>query len=121
MRLFEEELFPDATVAGAYGNTMMGIAPQRPQRPEDPARCIFRPFYPYTVVEIVDPADPSSLVSENSSGRVKITTLTRELFVPPTLERDTATRRVPVDGYPGIELSDVKPREQESMMIEGVY
>lgn len=121
LRLFEEELFPGATVAGAYGNTMMGIAPQRPQRPGDPARCIFRPFYPYTVVEVVDPTEPASLVSDNSAGRVKITTLTRELFMPPTLERDTATRRVAVDGYPGIELSDVKPREQESTIIEGVY
>jgi hypothetical protein len=53
---------------------------------------------------------------------VKITTLTRDLFVPPTPERDTATRRRAVDGYPGVELSDVKPREAaESSIIEGVY
>ena len=47
---------------------------------------------------------------------------TRDLFVPPTPERDTAVRLAPVDGYPGIELADVKPREAiANTIVEGVY
>lgn len=122
LRLFREEVFPEATIMGAYGNTMMGVAPQRPPRPDDAAPCVFRPYYPYTVVEVVDPGEPSKRVAEDAPGRVKVTTLTRDLFMPPTLERDMATRRRAVDGWPGIELSDVKPRDAvDNAIIEGVY
>ena len=122
LRLFQEEVFPDAVVMGAYGNTMMGVAPQRPPVEGDTYRCVFRPFHPYTMVEVIDPADPTRQVAPGESGQVKITTLTRDLFVPPTPERDTAVRLAPVDGYPGVELADVKPREAiANTIVEGVY
>ncbi|MFJ5546425.1 phenazine biosynthesis protein [Streptomyces sp. NPDC093225] len=122
LRLFEEELFPDAKLAGAYGNTMMGVAPQRTPRPGDTAACIFRPYYPYTVVELVDPADPARPVADDEHGRVVITVMTRDYFTPPTLERDLATRRASADGFPGIELSAVRPYEGAGTgVVEGVY
>lgn len=122
LRLLETEIFPEAVISGAYGNTMMGIAPQRPRREGDLSACVFRPFYPYSVVEVVDPSEPTKPVAEDAAGRVKITTLTRDLFVPPTLERDNATRRRPADGYLGIELSDIKPRDTGTdAVVEGVY
>src|SRR5437764_14194594 len=86
LNLFRTEAFPDAVFAGAYGNTMMGVAPQRTPRPGDLAPCVFRPFYPYTVVELVDVDEPSKPVAEDAEGRVKITALTRDFFLPPTLE-----------------------------------
>ena len=122
LRLLEEEIFPEATIMGAYGNTMMGVAPQRPRRPGDCAPCIFRPYHPFTVVEVVDPDNPHEVVADGASGRVKVTALTRELFVPPILERDQATRHVPVDGYVGVDLSDVRPRQLgQTQIMEGVY
>ncbi len=122
LRLLQEEALPDAVIMGAYGNTMMGVAPQRPPRDGDPARCVFRPFYPYTVVQVVDPDAPDELVAEDATGRVKVTTLTRDLFVPPTLERDTAVRRRPVDGYPGVEISGVTSTAGGPARVgEGVY
>ncbi|HEV2778120.1 MAG TPA: phenazine antibiotic biosynthesis protein [Actinophytocola sp.] len=122
LRLLEEEVFPDAVIQGAYGNTMMGMAPQRPRRDGDPAPCIFRPFYPYTVVELVDPQYPDKPVDEGVEGRVKVTTLTRDLFVPPTLERDACTRRTPIGHPTGIELSGVRPADTGGpAIVEGVY
>jgi hypothetical protein len=122
LRLFEEEVFPGARLAGAYGNTMMGVAPQRTRRPGDPAPCIFRPFYPYTLVDLVDPDEPTRRVADGEQGRVVVTALTRDHFTPPTLERDLAVRRPSVDGFPGIELSDVRPYESASTtVVEGVY
>jgi hypothetical protein len=122
LRLLEEEAFPEATICGIYGNTMMGMAPQRPRREGDLARCVFRPFYPYTVVEVVDPDDPGKAVAEDAEGQVKITALTRDLFVPPTLERDLVTRRASADGYPGVEVSGVRPRQVHgAAVVEGVY
>lgn len=122
LHLFEHELFPGAVIAGAYGNTMMGVAPQRTRRPGDPAACTFRPYHPYTVVDLVDPDLPTRPVAVGEQGRVVITVLTRDYFTPPTVERDLATRRAPVDGWPGTELSDVHPYESAATtVIEGVY
>ncbi|MFD9792700.1 phenazine biosynthesis protein [Streptomyces sp. NPDC059070] len=122
LRLLDEELFPEATLAGAYGNTMMGVAPQRTPRPGDAARCVFRPFHPYTVVDLVDPERPDRSVAVDEEGRVVITVLTRDYFTPPTLERDLATRRAPADGFAGIEVSGVRPYESATTsVVEGVY
>jgi hypothetical protein len=120
LRLLDREVFPDAVVSGAYGNTMMGVAPQLPHADEqDPY--VFRPFYPYSVVELVNETDPGRPVPLGGQGRVKITTLTRDLFVPPMLERDAATRENPV-GSAGIELSGVRPADTgAAAIVEGVY
>ncbi|MDH2428033.1 phenazine biosynthesis protein [Sphaerisporangium sp. TRM90804] len=122
LRLLEQEAFPEATFAGAYGNTMMGMAPQRTRREGDASPCVFRPFFPYTVMEVVDPVETDRPVGVDERGRVKITSLTREFFMPPTAERDMVTRRAPAAGYPGIEVSDVRPAEVAAKaVIEGVY
>ncbi|MFI9810033.1 phenazine biosynthesis protein [Streptomyces sp. NPDC052301] len=122
LHLLEDEVFPEATLAGAYGNTMMGVAPQRTRLDADAAACTFRPYYPYTVVELVDPAQPERAVEEDEEGRVVITVLTRDYFTPPTLERDLAVRRRSAGGFAGIELSDVRPYEPaDTKIIEGVY
>lgn len=122
LRLLETEAFPEATLAGAYGNTMMGVAPQRTRVPGDPVPCVFRPFYPYTVVEVVDQETGTTPQPVDTSGRVKITALTREQFIPPTLERDVVTRRAPVGGFGGIEVSEVRPDAIAGETItEGVY
>lgn len=122
LHLLEDEVFPGVRLAGAYGNTMMGVAPQRTRRPGDAAACTFRPYFPYTVVELVDPADPGRHVDLDETGRVRITALTRDYFSPPTLERDLATRRTPLGEPGGIEVSDVRPYEPiGTTVVEGVY
>jgi len=121
LRLLRDEAFPDAVLAGAYGNTMMGMAPQRTPRDDDGTPCVFRPFYPYAVVEVVDEQEFKTPVAVGESGVVKVSALTRDLFVPPVIERDKVTRRA-TEGYPGVEVSDVRPREMpNTQVIEGVY
>lgn len=74
------------------------------------------------MVELVDPAQPDRIVADDEDGRVVITVLTRDYFTPPTLERDLATRRASADGFPGIELSGVRPYESAgTSVVEGVY
>ena len=120
LRLLEQEVFPDALVRGAYGNTMMGVAPQRPRRDGDPASCVFRPYHPFSLVDLVDPVELVKPVAEGVEGRVRVATLTRDLFMPPTIERDLAIRRAPI-GSP-LELSGVRPAENTGQLIvEGVY
>ena len=122
LRLLQEEVFPEAAVRGVYGNTMMGIAPQRSAEPDDQAVCVFRPFHPYSIVELVDPENPERAVDVDEEGRVRVTVLTRDFFAPPTLERDLAIRRASAPGWAGIELSHVRPFEAAgAKVIEGVY
>ena len=44
--------------------------------------------------------DPSKIVDYGESGRVKLTTLTKEFFVPGFLERDEGEREPPCDKLP---------------------
>lgn len=120
--LLEEEFFPDAKIVGWYGNTLMGIACQRPRLPEDTERCIFQPFYPYCLVDVVKTDKPEELVSYGESGRVRVTLLTRELFVPNTLERDSAVRQRPASTFrwDGLARIGVLPNAREEI-VEGVY
>ena len=43
--------------------------------------------------DVVDPDDPARLVDYDTFGRVELTTLTREFFMPRFLERDELRRR----------------------------
>ncbi|WP_033214942.1 phenazine biosynthesis protein [Kitasatospora phosalacinea] len=123
LRLLETEFFPNARVRGIYGNSLMGIAPQRPPRPGDTHPCVFRTFRPRSVVEVVDPAT-GERVAPGERGRVLVHLLTEDLFLPNVAERDTAVRIVPDDpDLPGDDLADVQPYRAtaDTQVIEGVY
>ncbi|BDG60215.1 hypothetical protein [Caldinitratiruptor microaerophilus] len=121
LRLLEEELLPGVTVVGWYGNTLMGIACQRPRRPGDPHRCVFVPPSPGAVVRLVDPRDPSREVGYGEEGQVRLSVLTRELFLPWHLERDRAIRVPPSLPDPWDGLARVAPLGGSGPEVEGVY
>jgi hypothetical protein len=120
LRLIEEEFFPGAAVAGLYGNSLMGIAPQRARRPDDEHRCVFRPYWPNAQVEVLDP-ETGAEVPYGERGRVLVHLLSEDMFLPNVAERDTAVRLRPEDGV-GVELADIQPfRGDSRVVIEGVY
>lgn len=120
LKLIEDEFFSDAVVAGIYGNSLMGIAPQRPRRPGDEHRCVFRPYWPNAQVEVVDP-ETGEEVPYGERGRVLVHLLSEDMFLPNVAERDTAVRLCPQDGK-GVELADIQPyRGGSRTVIEGVY
>lgn len=49
------------------------------------------------------------MVDYGATGRVKLTTLTKEFFVPGFLERDEGERERPFDLYPWDGVSGVRP------------
>ncbi|NRQ30941.1 phenazine biosynthesis protein [Nonomuraea sp. NN258] len=124
LRFLEEEVFPEARVAGLYGNTMMGIAPQRP-RNGDPADagCVFVPFHPFSRVRVVDPENPTAEVAYGERGQARISLVSRDLFLPWTLERDSLLRVAPTAAYPQDGVADVQPltRDGGPVAVEGVY
>lgn len=120
LRLVADEIFADKTVIGWYGNSLMGIAPQRPPRPGDQARCVFAPYHPFALVQVTDPATGQP-VADGQRGRVRVHLLTRDMFLPNIAERDSAVALGPVDGY-GPGLAGITPyRGAPDTIIEGVY
>ena len=77
---------------------------------------------PRAVLEVVDPDDPTKLVDYGETGRVRLTTLTKEFFMPRFLERDEAEREPPCDAYPWDGVRNVRPFSRfQSSVTEGVY
>ena len=61
------------------------------------------------MVEVVDPDEPDRVVEYGETGRVRLTTLTKEFFMPRFLERDEAEREPPCDMYPWDGVRNVRP------------
>ena len=73
-------------------------------------------------MRVVDPNDTHRTVAYGERGRVELTTLTKEFFMPRFLERDEAIRREPCDLYAWDGVGEVRPFGQmEKKTIEGVY
>ena len=105
-----------------YGNTLMGLACSKPVTAEEGYKITYYAPQPRAVVEIVDFDDPNSLVPYGQSGRVKLTTLTKELFIPGFLERDEGEREPPYARYPWDGVSGVRPwRGIAAQTTVGVY
>jgi len=121
-RFAVEELMEGAEFRPTYGNTLMGLAASPKRRPEDNWAIIYYPPSPRAMIEVVDPDDPWKLVEYGKTGRTRLTTLTKEFFMPRFLERDECEREAPCDQYPWDGVRNVRPfsRFQKSV-VEGVY
>ncbi len=121
-RFAVEELLEGAHFAATYGNTLMGLAPNKTPDPEDNWAIIYFPPWPRASIEVVDPDQPTRVVEYGETGRVRLTTLTKEFFMPRFLERDEAERERPCRQYPWDGVRNVRPfsRFQKSV-VEGVY
>jgi len=105
-----------------YGNTLMGLAASAPLRSEDNYSLTYYAPQPRAVLRVVDPAHTQALVNYGAWGRVELTTLTRELFMPRFLERDEAIRREPRPPYAWDGVAEVRPfGAMEKNIVEGVY
>jgi phenylacetate-coenzyme A ligase PaaK-like adenylate-forming protein len=121
-RFAHEELLDGAYMTPTYGNTLMGLAASAPSGPHNNYKITYYAPEPRAVVEVVDFDDPMTVVRYGQTGRVKLTTLTKELFVPGFLERDEAVREKPSPKYPWDGVSGVKPyRAFASTTVVGVY
>ena len=83
-------------------------APARPPTPEDGYKIAYHPPLPSAVLEVVD-SDTGEVVDHGETGRVRLTALTREFFVPGFLERDEGEREPPWGPYAWDGVSGVRP------------
>jgi hypothetical protein len=100
----------------------MGLAVHKPYTPEDDWAIIYYPPAPRAAIEVVDPDEPSRIVGYGETGRVRLTTLTKEFFMPRFLERDEAEREPPCGKYPWDGVRNVRPFSRfQTSVVEGVY
>jgi phenylacetate-coenzyme A ligase PaaK-like adenylate-forming protein len=121
-RFAHEELLDGAYMTPTYGNTLMGLAASSPSGAAEHYKITYYAPQPRAVIEVVDFDDPLRVVGYGESGRVKLTTLTKEFFVPGFLERDEGEREAPCSLYPWDGISGVKPfRGVAQSTTVGVY
>lgn len=105
-----------------YGNTLMGLACSKPIGPEDGFKISYYAPQPRAAIQVVEPKDYDKVVDYGQTGRVLLTTLTKELFVPRFPERDEGEREAPFDKFPWDGVSGVRPfSEFASTTVVGVY
>jgi hypothetical protein len=105
-----------------YGNTLMGLAAPKPFDPADNYSITYHPPAPRAMMEVVVPDEPAKVVDYGATGRVRLTTLTKEFFMPRFLERDEGVRRPPCPRFPWDGVGDVRPFSGlATPIVEGVY
>ena len=108
-RFAVEELLDGVYITPTYGNTLMGLATSKPFDPSDMHKITYYAPQPRAVLEIVDFENSEKRVDYGQTGRVMLTTLTKEFFVPRFLERDEGEREPPYELYPWDGVSGVRP------------
>jgi phenylacetate-coenzyme A ligase PaaK-like adenylate-forming protein len=113
------QIFPDTAIAMAFGSTM--VLSQAATRVEDDS-IIFDPRSPYVVFWVIDP-DTGVEVPYGDRGQVVMNHISKGMFIPNNLERDTAIRTPGPDGQVGDSVSEVAPVAVfgGEPVIEGVY
>ncbi|MEM9444549.1 MAG: hypothetical protein AAGA18_04275 [Verrucomicrobiota bacterium] len=120
--LIEEVLEGQVNFAPTYGNTLMGLAISRKLTPEDNYSLTYYAPQPRAILRVVNPEKTKETVAYGDYGRVELTTLTKEFFVPRFLERDEAIRREPCHEFAWDGVGDVRPfGATTKKVIEGVY
>ena len=121
-RFAREELAPGVDFVPTYGNTLMGLACPKPFDPADEYAITYYPPLPRAVFEMVAPDDPERTVGYGETGRVMLTTLTRDFFMPRFLERDEGERAAPCAAYPWDGVSNLRLLSSlQSSVVVGVY
>ena len=80
----------------------MGLARHKPLSSEDNYSITYYAPQPRAVLRVIDD-QTGNPVEYDTWGRVQLTTLTKEFFMPKFKERDEAIRRKPIEGSLGME------------------
>ena len=115
------DIFPATTITMAFGSTMiLSQAVTRRSGDDDPL--VFDPRTPYAIFSVVDP-DTGDEVPYGQRGQVVMNHISKGMFIPNNLERDSAIRMPGPEGQVGDSVSEVKPVAafEGEPVIEGVY
>ena len=113
-------IFPKTTITMAFGSTMILSQAITRRRDDDPF--VFHPRSPYATFWVVDP-DSGDEVPYGHRGQVVMNHISKGMFLPNNLERDSAIRMPGLPGQVGDSVSEVRPVAsfEGEPVIEGVY
>jgi len=114
------DIFPGTAITMAFGSTM--ILSQAITRTAADGSFVFHPRSPYVVFWVVDP-DTGEQVPYGRRGQVVMNHVSKGMFIPNNLERDSAIRISGPEGQVGDSVSEVTPvgTFEGEAVIEGVY
>jgi hypothetical protein len=115
------EIFPSTAITMVFGSTMI-LSQAVTRRNRDNGQFVFDPRTPYVVFSVVDP-DIGEEVPYGQRGQVVMHHISKGMFIPNNLERDSAIRVPGPEGQIGDSLSEVAPVTtfEGEPVIEGVY
>ncbi len=87
----------------------MGLAASSPSGPHNDYKITYYAPHPRAVLQVVDADDSDRVVEYGETGRVMLTTLTKEFFMPRFEERDEGEREPPCEMYHWDGVSGVRP------------
>jgi hypothetical protein len=103
----------------SYGNTFGNAAGLPVER--DGELMPYVPNFPQVTMAVVDKTDESTVVPYGTVGRVRLTVLHQDLFLPNILERDEALRYDTTGRFPTDGVANVRPLESAVGTVEGLY
>lgn len=119
MYRFFHEALEGRIIATTYGNTF-GCAMGLPARFNGDVLS-YLPNYPQVTMAVVDTDDPKTELMYGQPGRVRLTVLHEDLFLPNILERDQAIRFDIGDEWPCDGVANVRPLQTGVAAVEGLY
>ena len=116
------DIFPDTTITVAFGSTMILSQARTRVIGTDCPSFAFDPRTPYVVFRVVDQATGEP-VAYGERGQIVMNHISRGMFIPNNIERDTAIRVAGPEGQVGDSVAEVKPVDvfEGEQVIEGVY
>jgi phenylacetate-coenzyme A ligase PaaK-like adenylate-forming protein len=108
-RFAKEELLEGVYMTPTYGNTLMGLAASSPSGPENDYKITYYAPQPQAVIQVVEPDNLEQVVDYGETGRIVLTTLTKEFFLPRFPERDEGEREPPYEAFPWDGVSGLRP------------
>jgi phenylacetate-coenzyme A ligase PaaK-like adenylate-forming protein len=114
-------IFPNTAITMVFGSTMV-LSQAVTRIDNDCDSFVFDPRTPYVVFWVVDP-DTGEEVPYGQRGQVVMNHISKGMFIPNNLERDSAIRMPGPAGQVGDSLSEVRPVAtfEGQAVIEGVY
>ena len=116
------DIFPATTITMAFGSTMILSQARTRLIETDCPSFAFDPRTPYVVFWVVDP-DTGEAVPYGERGQIVMNHISKGMFIPNNVERDSGVRLAGPDGQIGDSVAEIKPVEvfEGEPVIEGVY
>ena len=116
------DILPDTAITMVFGSTMILSQARTRATNSDRDSFIFDPRTPYVVFWVIDP-ESGAQVPYGERGQVVMNHISKGMFIPNNLERDTAIRMPGPEGQIGDSISEVAPVATfgGEAVIEGVY